>query len=141
MKKEQEFIDEDPENHEALLKKEYDLTCRMVLMLKQQNSLLLEASPLRRSLASRKPYVDLINYIQIILLKRLKKNPELNKDQEFIKTILMGYYKAKFYPTVIFTSSPTWALKKPAALAEGRKISKLFQLLIKVDISLVLASE
>lgn len=71
----------------SLLKKEYDSTCRMVLMLKQQDSLLLEASPLRRSLASRKPYIDLINYIQIILLKRLKKNPELNKDQEFIKTI------------------------------------------------------
>ncbi len=72
----------------GLCKKEYDLTSEMVLKITQQETLLHSTSPLSQSLSLRKPYVDLINYVQIILLKRIKKNPDLRKDREFVQTIL-----------------------------------------------------
>lgn len=72
----------------GLLRKEYDLTREVVLKIKKQKTLLHDTSFLLQSLSLRKPYVDLINYIQIVLLKQLRKNPDLQKDEEFIKTIL-----------------------------------------------------
>ncbi len=71
-----------------MIKKEFDLTCEEMLLIKHQETLLLETSPLRQSLALRRPYVDLINFIQVILLKRLNLNPNLINDKNFIHTIL-----------------------------------------------------
>ncbi len=72
----------------TMIRDEHDLTSQLVLKIKGQESLLLESSPLRQSLKLRKPYVDLINFIQIILLKRLRKTPELSEDQDYINSIL-----------------------------------------------------
>ncbi|MDH4127651.1 MAG: phosphoenolpyruvate carboxylase [Spirochaetota bacterium] len=72
----------------GMMKEEYHLTSEMMIRIKQQDTLLLETSPLRQSLTLRKPYIDLINYIQIITFKQIKKNPSLKNDAEFIQIIL-----------------------------------------------------
>ncbi len=71
-----------------IIKKEHDLTVDVILLIKNQDKLLLDSSSLKKSIDLRKPYIDFINHIQIILLQRLRKNSNLAKDQNFINLIL-----------------------------------------------------
>jgi phosphoenolpyruvate carboxylase len=60
---------------------EYQRTMEQVLLIDQQTDLLAENAELKRSLHQRQPYLDPINYIQIMLLQRYR-NESLSDDEK-----------------------------------------------------------
>jgi phosphoenolpyruvate carboxylase len=60
----------------SIIKKEYEITKTMVLRITKNISLLENEPRLNRSINLRNPYVDPLNYIQVEVLKRLRKLPD-----------------------------------------------------------------
>ena len=58
------------------IKSEFDLTTKWLLDVTGQQDLLEKDPVLRRSVRSRNPYVDPLNFIQVSLLRRLRELPE-----------------------------------------------------------------
>ncbi len=56
--------------------KEYELTCKMILEITNQEQLLEIAPVIQKSISLRNPYTDPLNYIQVELLRRLKQSNE-----------------------------------------------------------------
>lgn len=59
----------------AVIRAEYERTCRMIFDTAQISELLAETPVLQRSIARRNPYIDPMSYIQIELLRRLRADP------------------------------------------------------------------
>lgn len=55
-----------------VIKAEFEITCREVLLVSQTENILDTEPWLQRSIQVRNPYVDPLNYIQVALLKRLR---------------------------------------------------------------------
>ena len=62
----------------GIIKDEYDLTCRCIFEIAEQEGLLDNEPVLQKSIQLRNPYVDPLNYIQVDMIRRLRK---LNKIQ------------------------------------------------------------
>ncbi len=71
---------EGSKNFFNMVRHEYSLSKRMLLMITGQKYLLEHQPELRLSLELREPYIDVPTYIQIILLGRLKSNELLKKE-------------------------------------------------------------
>lgn len=67
-----------PESHAIydVIKAEFDLTCREVLLVSQTEDILDTEPWLQKSIQVRNPYVDPLNYIQVALLRRLRSIDE-----------------------------------------------------------------
>ena len=59
-----------------VIKAEFELTCREVLLVSQTENILDTEPWLQRSIQVRNPYVDPLNYIQVALLRRLRSIDE-----------------------------------------------------------------
>lgn len=62
---------------------EYNRTVKQVLMVVESDKLLSEIPELRSSLRRREPYLDPINYIQILLLQRYR-DPQLTEEEKSV---------------------------------------------------------
>jgi phosphoenolpyruvate carboxylase len=69
----------------------YQETCRLVLLVTEQNELLDNAKTLKRTIRRRNPYVDPLNFIQVALLRRLRALPEQTgpEAQEILQAIFL----------------------------------------------------
>jgi phosphoenolpyruvate carboxylase len=72
----------------SMIETEYKKTEKILFTINESDTLLPKSSLLYQSFGMRKPYIDLVNYIQIVLLKRLRKNPELAADEDMINLVL-----------------------------------------------------
>jgi phosphoenolpyruvate carboxylase len=73
----------------STMKSEYLLASRMVCDVIGQAELLNNAPVMKRSIERRNPYVDPLNFIQVELLKRLRKtNTELSGDKPLMRATL-----------------------------------------------------
>ena len=70
---------------------EYRRTCRQILYVTEQRELLENKPLLQRAIASRNPYVDPLNFIQINLLRQYRSlpDPEGKEGQELLKSIFL----------------------------------------------------
>ena len=59
-----------------VIKAEFELTCREVLLVSQTENILDTEPWLQRSIQVRNPYVDPLNYIQVALLRRIREIDE-----------------------------------------------------------------
>ena len=74
-----------PENSRQifdLIRKEFDLTRSQALSITGDDEILDTEPWLQRSIRVRNPYVDPLNYIQVAMLEKLRKNPELNNEEK-----------------------------------------------------------
>lgn len=60
----------------AKIKKEYELTLKAILEITQQKEILDQSYALKHSIRLRNPYVDPLNYAQVILLKKIRCEEE-----------------------------------------------------------------
>jgi phosphoenolpyruvate carboxylase len=63
-----------------------ELTTELLLQVTGQSSLLEHDPVLQRSVQRRNPYVDPLSFIQIELLRRLRRDPN---DQELLRAVLL----------------------------------------------------
>jgi len=71
--------------------KEFNLTVKMLLKITGQKKILDNSPFLQRSIAMRKPSIDPVNYIQVILLKRLRHGKtDGNEREKLIATLMMS---------------------------------------------------
>lgn len=59
----------------------FEETCRLVLLVTDQQELLDNARTLKRTIRRRNPYVDPLNFIQVSLLRRLRALPDQNSPE------------------------------------------------------------
>lgn len=67
---------------------EFELTRSVVLAITQEKDLLDHQSKLQKSIELRNPYIDPINFIQILLLKKFRSLPENSDEREQVLLIL-----------------------------------------------------
>ena len=69
----------------------YQETCRLVLLVTEQNELLDNAKTLKRTIRRRNPYVDPLNFIQVSLLRRLRALPDQtgSEAQQILQAIFL----------------------------------------------------
>ena len=60
----------------AILKDEFDRTCRCICQIAGQQEILDHDPVLKKSIQLRNPYVDPLNYIQVEMIKRLRAKPD-----------------------------------------------------------------
>ena len=71
--------------------KEFNLTVKMLLKITGQKKILDNSPFLQRSIAMRKPSIDPVNYIQVILLRRLRHGEtDGNEREKLIATLMMS---------------------------------------------------
>jgi phosphoenolpyruvate carboxylase len=71
--------------------KEFNLTVKMLLKITGQKKILDNSPFLQRSIAMRKPSIDPVNYIQVILLRRLRHGEtDDNEREKLIATLMMS---------------------------------------------------
>ena len=70
---------------------EFNRTCRQVLKITDQHQILENNPVLRHAIASRNPYVDPLNFIQVSLLRRRRALPDLESSaaDDLLKTIFL----------------------------------------------------
>jgi len=70
---------------------EYHRTCRQIISITEQHELLENKPVLHHAIASRNPYVDPLNFIQIRLLRQYRSlpDPECQEGEELLKTIFL----------------------------------------------------
>lgn len=73
-----------------LLLKEWELTKEMILAIEQEEELLAENPYLRASLDSRLPYFNVLNYIQIELIKRSRQGQLTSEQDHLIHITING---------------------------------------------------
>jgi phosphoenolpyruvate carboxylase len=73
----------------TLIRKEYERTVRQVLDITGSDMLLQEDPPLALSITRRNPYLDPLNHIQVLLLKRLQDNENQPPNQQVWLAILL----------------------------------------------------
>lgn len=69
---------------------EYELTKKMILAITLESELLDHQQKLKNSIELRNPYIDPINFIQILLLKKFRSLPEGSQEREKVLLILRG---------------------------------------------------
>jgi phosphoenolpyruvate carboxylase len=72
-----------------IIRSEYDRTVRVICQIVQTKELLEKDAPLRESIKRRNPYIDPLSFIQIELIKRLRKNPSESEKLVLEEAILM----------------------------------------------------
>ncbi|MGT2925945.1 phosphoenolpyruvate carboxylase [Streptococcus cuniculipharyngis] len=82
--------DEDVKQVYQLLLTEWNLTKEMILAIEEQEELLAENTYLKTSLAHRLPYFNVLNYIQIELIKRLRQGQLNEEDENLIHITING---------------------------------------------------
>ena len=73
----------------GMIRNEYERTVKQVLDVIDADTLLQEDMALGLSITRRNPYLDPLNHIQIILLKRLQRNQESRDERTTWSTILL----------------------------------------------------
>lgn len=73
-----------------LLLREWELTKEMILAIEQEEDLLAENPYLRASLASRLPYFNVLNYIQMELIKRSRQGQLAKGEEHLIHITING---------------------------------------------------
>ncbi|HSH01129.1 MAG TPA: phosphoenolpyruvate carboxylase [Anaerolineae bacterium] len=75
----------------GIIKTEFDRTATWILLITEQNEILDNSQTLKRSIQSRNPYVDPLNFIQISLLHRLREidDNESEEAQEILRVIFL----------------------------------------------------
>ncbi|MBI5192964.1 MAG: phosphoenolpyruvate carboxylase [Nitrospirae bacterium] len=74
----------------GILKKEFDLSTEMILLITGQKKLLDNDPVLQRSISLRNPFIDPINYLQVNLLKQLREEGHTEeKRQELSDSVLL----------------------------------------------------
>ncbi|MDD5434288.1 MAG: phosphoenolpyruvate carboxylase [Nitrospira sp.] len=66
----------------SIIKKEYDLSIEMTLLITGQGKLLDSDTGLQRSISLRNPFIDPINYLQVNLLKQLREEGQPEERQK-----------------------------------------------------------
>ena len=64
-----------------IINAEYELTKEVILLIEENDDLLADLPALKASLDYRLPYFNVLNYVQIELIKRLRRG-ELNEDEQ-----------------------------------------------------------
>ena len=64
-----------------IINAEYELTKEVILLIEEHDDLLADLPALKASLDYRLPYFNVLNYVQIELIKRLRRG-ELNEDEQ-----------------------------------------------------------
>jgi phosphoenolpyruvate carboxylase len=71
------------------IRDEHSLTYRMICEVTQQPQLLEDMSAIRTSIERRNPYVDPLNFIQVDLLRQLRKlDPDAPEYQPILEAVL-----------------------------------------------------
>ena len=74
----------------SILKKEFDLSMEMILLITGQKKLLDNDPGLQRSISLRNPFIDPINYLQVNLLKQLREEGQtLEKQKKLSDAVLL----------------------------------------------------
>ncbi|RBR32482.1 phosphoenolpyruvate carboxylase, partial [Enterococcus cecorum] len=73
-----------------LLLKEWKLTKEVILAIEEQEELLADNSYLRSSLDYRLPYFNVLNYVQIELIKRLRSGKHSENTEKLIHITING---------------------------------------------------
>ncbi|RME72017.1 MAG: phosphoenolpyruvate carboxylase [Chloroflexi bacterium] len=84
---------EDPTIRETIYNRihdEFARTCRAILQITGQNDILDNDPTLQRSIRLRNPYVDPLNFVQVSLLKQLRRHP--NPDSPDAEPILQAIF-------------------------------------------------
>ncbi|MCS7061454.1 MAG: phosphoenolpyruvate carboxylase [Anaerolineae bacterium] len=76
----------------SLIRAEYDRACRAVCAITGQSALLDNEPVLQRSIQLRNPYVDPLNYIQVEMIRRLRRHSEqgvgASEDTELLRAVI-----------------------------------------------------
>ncbi len=71
------------------ISKEHELTKRMICAITQQEELLDKTPSMKHSIERRNPYVDPLNFLQVVLLKQLREtSPDAPEYQEVLDAVL-----------------------------------------------------
>ncbi|MGT2660813.1 phosphoenolpyruvate carboxylase [Streptococcus urinalis] len=73
-----------------IIETEWQLTKKMILQIEQHDDLLEDSPTLKHSLEYRLPYFDVLNYIQIELIKRLRDGKLSETEEKIIHTTING---------------------------------------------------
>jgi phosphoenolpyruvate carboxylase len=73
----------------AKIKAEFNQTRRMLLTITENISLLENEPRIQRSIDLRNPYIDPLNYIQVEILRRLRKLPDQSEDAQVLRETMI----------------------------------------------------